>query len=247
MLYITRVMDRGSGTLDTRRFLTYCNSMSNIAGKAYAMNVITPMRSYTAWLNRLFFWLAGLLPRSTAGLQTLSLIHYARWVILKPGDFPRLSPDQPEEDLKYSYMMFFSNFNGSWDQYVDSFSAAIPGGLNKFWTLNIKYPKSVPMLPFHKYITSNQIWTDHYYNAYPMASTNDVKSGQRVKDNLRSFVATVQNARPEEFLEKYNSLLIELQHDLSQMGPRPVVSLSADAVERRLRREDSGTLSFYAK
>ena len=29
--------------------------MSNIAGKAYAMNVITPVRWYTTWVNRLFF------------------------------------------------------------------------------------------------------------------------------------------------------------------------------------------------
>jgi hypothetical protein len=211
--------------------------MSNIAGKAYAMNVITPLRSYTAWCNRFFFWLAGLLKNSTAGLQTLSLIHYARWVILTPKDFPRLGPDQPEETLKYSYMMFFSNFNGSWDQYVDSFSAAIPSGLDMFWKLNIKYPKSVPMLPFHQYITSNQIWTDHYYNAYPMATTNDVKSGKRVKDELRAFCGAVEGVSAKEFRERYNQLLLELQHDLSQMGPHPVISLSAQAVENRLQRQ----------
>ena len=33
--------------------------MSNIAGKAYAMNAITPMRRHTAWLNRFFFWSPG--------------------------------------------------------------------------------------------------------------------------------------------------------------------------------------------
>jgi hypothetical protein len=211
--------------------------MSNIAGKAYAMNVITPLRSYTAVLNRFFFWLAGLLPNSTAGLQTLSLIHYARWVILASEDFPRLSPDQPEENLHYSYMMFFSNFNGSWDQYVDSFSAAIPSGLDMFWKLNIKYPKSVPMLPFHRYITSNQIWTDHYYNAYPMATTNDVKSGRRVKDELRKFCSEVEGVSDKDFQDRYNLLLLELQHDLSQMGPHPVVSLSAQSVENRLIKE----------
>jgi len=208
--------------------------MSNIAGKAYAMNVITPLQWYTAWLNRLFFWGSVKFPKFVAGLLTLSIIHYARWVILKPTQFPRLSPNQPEEDLKYNYMMFFSNFNGSWDQYVDSFSSAIPSGLDKYWIFNIKYPKSVPMLPFHKYITSNQIWTDYYYNAYPMASSNDVKSGKNVKDSLRAFIRDVQDASPEEFQQKYNRLLITLQHDISQMAPNPVVSLSASAVEHRL-------------
>ena len=211
--------------------------MSNIAGKAYAMNAITPMRWYTAWWNRLFFWIAYKRPSTTAGLQTLSLIHYARWVIIMPNQFPRLSEAQPKEEVKYAYMLFFSNFNGSWNQYVDSFSSAIPSGLDLFWFGSIKYPKSVPMLPFHRYITSNQIWTDYYYNAYPMATSNDVKSAKKVKNSLLSFIGDSQNSNPEEFLQKYNSLLISLQHDLSQMGPNPVVSLSASAVERNLNKE----------
>jgi hypothetical protein len=211
--------------------------MSNIAGKAYAMNVVTPLRWYTAWWNRLVFWVAGKRPSTTLGLQTLSLIHYARWVIVMPNQFPRLSPDQPQEDVKYAYMIFFSNFNGSWNQYVDSFSSAISKGLNLFWSGSIKYPRSVPMLPFHRYITGNQIWTDYYYNAYPMAASNDVKAADRVRGSLLGFMREVQGASADNFQAKYNRLLLELQHDLSQMGPNPVVSLSASAVERNLRKE----------
>lgn len=211
--------------------------MSNIAGKAYAMNVITPLRWYTAWITRVTFWIAGTFKSTVKGLLTLSLIHYARWVIIKPSQFPKLAAEQPEEDLKYTYLLFFSNFNGSWDQYVDSFSSAIPTGLNMFWVLNIKYPKSVPMLPFHRYITANQIWTDYYYNAYPMASSNDVKSAMKVRESLLQFAGNAETAGEAEFQEKYNLLLLDLQHDLSQMGPNPIVSLSASAVERRLDRE----------
>jgi hypothetical protein len=212
--------------------------MSNIAGKSYAMNVVTPMRWWTAWLNRFNFWISVKYTGFIAGLLTLSIIHYARWVILKPSDFPRLSPDQPAEDLKYTYMLFCSNFNGSWDQYVDSFSAAISDGLNKYWMKSIGYPKSVPMLPFHRYITSNQIWTDHYYNAYPMATSNDVKAASRVKTSLLAFIGeTEKNLSAAEFQTKYNQLLLTLQHDLSQMGPNPIVSLSAASVEHRAREE----------
>jgi hypothetical protein len=216
--------------------------MSNIAGKAYAMNVVTPMRWYTVWMNRFNFWASLKFPQFLAGLLTLSLIHYARWVIVKPSEFPRLSDTQPKEDLKYCYMIFFSNFNGSWNQYVDSFSAAISGGLDKFWVRSIKYPKSVPMLPFHRYITSNQVWTDHYYNAYPMASSNDIKSAKRLKSTLLTFAADVQNADADTFQKKYNTLLLELQHDISQMGPNPIVSLAASSVERRARREQGLSL-----
>lgn len=212
--------------------------MSNIAGKSYAMNVITPLKWYTRWLSKAVFLIAWVRPNTTKGLVTLSLIHYAKWVVLKPSQFPRLSKDQPREDLKYNYMMFFSNFNGSWDQYVDSFSSSIPGGLDLFWIKNVKYPKSLPMLPFHDYITANQIWTNHYFNSTPMAASNDVKSAKRVKEHLLAFIDQ-PCASPEEFQSGYDQLLIELQHDISQMAPTPVVSLAAAAAEKR-RNEEEG-------
>jgi hypothetical protein len=209
--------------------------MSNIAGKAYAMNVVTPIPWYSVWPKKLIFWAIGKWPlnKRLAGLQTLSLIHYARWVIVNPSQFPRLSPDQPRERLNYSYFFFFSNFNGSWLQYIDSFSSAIPDGLDWFWKWSVRYTKSVPMRPFHEHILANQIWTEHYYSAYPMASSNDVKSAQRVKTELLKFIGEAQQASAEDFQAKYDRLLLELQHDLGQMAPSPVVSLSAKAVAAR--------------
>jgi len=209
--------------------------MSNIAGKAYAMNVITPVRWYTAWLNKLFFWVALKRPSTLSGLQTLSLIHYARWVIIGRKQFPHLSPDQPKENLNYSYMLFFSNFNGSWDQYVDSFTFAIPGGLDLFWKWNVRYSKSVALTPFHNYIQYNQLETIHYYNAYPLATSNDVKSAKTVKDTLSDFNKTVEEGSDEEFLKRYHGVLRGLQHDLGAMHPTPIISMSAYQVEKRER------------
>ena len=201
--------------------------MSNIAGKAYAMNVITPIQWYLGWLNKLIFWIALRLPSTLKGLTTLSLIHYARWVIIGRSQFPRLDPSQPKENLHYSYMLFFSNFNGSWDQYVDSFTFAIPSGLDLFWKWNVRYPKSVPLTPFHSYIKFNQIQTDHYYNAYPLAAANDIKSAKKVKAALMAFDLKVEQAEPDEFLKQYNALLRALQNDLGEMRPTPIVSMAA--------------------
>lgn len=207
--------------------------MSNIAGKSYAMNVITPLRWYFAWLNKLIFWAAVKFPSTLKGLITLSLIHYAGWSIIGRKDFPHLHPDQPKEDLTYSYMLFFSNFNGSWAQYVDSFTFSIPTGLDLFWKFNIRYPNSVPLTPFHDYIRYNQIDTNHYYNATPLAASNDVKAGQRVKAALIQFDGEVQNTTPEQFQKQYFALLRQLQGDLSEMRPTPIVSLAAHEVQLR--------------
>lgn len=216
--------------------------MSNIAGKSYAMNVVTPIKWYMAWYNRLIFWGAQLpfLRNALNGLITLSLIHYAHWAIVSPSKFPRLSRSQPKETIKYTYMFFFSNFNGSWKQYVDSFHQAIPDGLNLFWSHNVEYPGSVPLQPFHAYISYNQVWTSYYYNAYPLAASNDVKAAKVIKSELLDFVEGTRGVSPEAFKEKYDALVNSLQNHISLMAPTPIVSLAADAVEKRRHAEFEG-------
>jgi hypothetical protein len=211
--------------------------MSNIAGKAYAMNLLTPIRVPLVLLNKAIFWALGkpLFKVSLRGLLTLSMIHYARWVVLSDKDFPRLSKTQPKEKLRYSYMLFFSNFNGSWEQYVDSFSVAIPSGLNLLWFKNVGWPKSVPEQPFHRYVEFNQIWTDYYYSAYPMAASNDVKAAKRVKTKLTALAEKSAHCDPQSFLTQYNALLKELQGDLGQMSASPIVSLAAEEISSRRR------------
>ncbi len=230
--------------------------MSNIAGKSYAMNVITPVTGWPYYWNKILFaavqfsvsrrlgtvgFLGKLVPlkltnfifNALNGLITLSLIHYARWAII--DKFPHLDNSQPREDLKYHYMLFFSNFNGSWTQYVDSFHTAIPDGLDLFWFKNVKFPKSVPLQPFHNYITFNQIWTNHYYNAYPMAASNDIKGSQELKDALAAFISASENDNPDAFQERYEKLLVDQQRNLGLLEPTPIVSLSADAVMKMER------------
>ncbi|WP_237072483.1 cytochrome P450 [Pseudaestuariivita rosea] len=64
--------------------------MSNMAGKAYAMNVVTPSNPKITWINRLLFMASRGLPANLMGFLGLSLIHFARWVIIKPKDWPDL-------------------------------------------------------------------------------------------------------------------------------------------------------------
>jgi hypothetical protein len=199
--------------------------MSNIAGKAYAMNVITPVPWWKALWQHVVFKYVVLRPSNLKGLINLSLIHYARWTIIGRDKFPHLAPSQPEEDLNYSYMMFESNFNGSWDQYIDSFSFAIPTGLDLFWRYNIGYPKSIPLHGFYDYIRFNQVETDHFYNAYPCASANDVKSATQLFNNLKQFTDSSLTLEDDEFLQAYNTLLQENQQFLGSVDTGPAFSV----------------------
>lgn len=202
--------------------------MSNIAGKSYGINVVTPIKKRWVALGKVvFFHLTTIKGKDKLnGLITLSLIHYARWVIIKPSEFPRLSKDQPKENSKdgidYAYVFFYSNFNGSWAQYVDSFSSAISKGLDLAWWHNVRYPKAIPMQPFHDYIRHNQLQTNHYYNSYPSASANDVKAASRVRESILELLGDI-DSDAETFMKNYNQQIKKVQSDLTLMQPTPIV------------------------
>ena len=186
------------------------------------MNAITPMMPWKTPILRVFFFILGAIPPLQADLKNLSFIHFARWVIIGRNQFPYISPQQPREDLHYDYLIFFSNFNGTWNQYIDAFSAVLSTGLNWIWRWSEKFPGSVPVTPFKGYINRVQFDTDYYYNAYPRAATNDVKAALRVQDAVTDFSKTSQNLSPADFEKAYLNFLVRVQVDLGSTGIAPV-------------------------
>ncbi len=203
--------------------------MSNVAGKAYAMNVLTPSRRWLTPINRLIFMVARAQPSVLSGLLGLSLIHFARWVLIRPQDWPDLG--QGKQDLQNDYMLFCSNFNGTWDQYIDAFSDGIPNGLNLFWYTATKYPQSIPVTSFKTYITYNQVFTDYYYNATPGSAQRDVKGSMRVHDAVLSLQEAHRTQSPEEFAATYRGALTDVQAHLADPGFGPVASLDAERAD----------------
>lgn len=196
--------------------------MSNVAGKAYAMNIVTPMRPHRTWINTFIFVAARALPDKLAGLLGLSIIHFARWVMVRRDQWPDLG--QGRERLVNDYMIFCSNFNGTWDQYIDAFSDGLPNGLDMFWYSSTKYPKSVPITPFKDYIRANQIYTDYYYNATPGSAQRDIKSALRVRDVVRRAAVAHATQAPEAFEASWREALVMVQNDLGSPGFAPVAS-----------------------
>ncbi|UUX50123.1 hypothetical protein NUH88_00160 [Nisaea acidiphila] len=208
--------------------------MTNIAGKAYAMNVVTPSDPKITWINRLLFMAARGLPQNLMGLLGLSLIHFARWVIIKRDEWPDLG--QGKQSLKNDYTLFCSNFNGTWDQYIDAFSDGIPSGLDLFWYSATKYPYSIPVTPFKDYITHNQIGTDYYYNATPGAAQRDIKTSLAIYDALLKLEQAHGSQSPEEFRKSYLAACLKIQLGLGDPGFGPVASLATERADiNRLR------------
>lgn len=203
--------------------------MSNVAGKAYGMNAVTPMRTWRSGFNNFTFMLSRSLPRTLGGLLGLSFIHFARWTIIKREQWPDIG--QGKQKLKNDYLLFCSNFNGTWDQYIDAFSDAQPAGLDMFWYTSQNYPHSVPITPFKNYIRENQIDTDYYYNAVPGAAQTDVKAALRVRRALLALVDQHAKLTPLEFQKAYVERLRSVQFDLGYQGFAPVASNDTDNAE----------------
>lgn len=196
--------------------------MTNINGKAYAMNAITPMKPWKTPLLKLFFLILGAVKPLQKDLKNLSFIHFARWVCIGRNAFPRLSDEQPTEELKYDYLLFISNFNGTWNQYIDAFSAVLYKGLDAIWLWSEKYPGSRPVTAFKRYISFVQFDTDYYYNAYPHSATNDVKAAIRVQSAFTKFAQTSQSLSPADFQEAWLSFQAAVSPDLGATGIAPI-------------------------
>ncbi|HTV34495.1 MAG TPA: hypothetical protein VME69_15610, partial [Methylocella sp.] len=147
--------------------------MSNVAGKVYVLNVLTPSKPWKTWFERFQYRLVRAVPALLLPLLGLSFIHFARWVIIKRDQWPDLG--QPKHKLTNDYVLFTSNFNGTWDQYLDAFSDGSPTGVDLAWYTSTKFPHSIPSTPFKNYIRVNQIDTNYCYNATPGAAQRDIK------------------------------------------------------------------------
>jgi hypothetical protein len=197
--------------------------MSNINGKVYAMNAITPMKPWKTWMLRTIFFVLGHVKPLQNDLINLSFIEFARWVVVPQRGFPALGGTQVKEDLKYDYLLFFSNFNGTWNQYIDAFSAVLSKGLDLIWRWSEKFPGSVPVTLFKEYIARVQFDTDYYYTAYPHATANDLKAAHVVQASFDGLNQRASSLTPEQFADAYLNFVLQVQGHLGETGEAPVV------------------------
>jgi hypothetical protein len=117
---------------------------------------------------------AGALTGKLGGIQT---IHFARWVAL---------PDRR--------LLFFSNYDGSWEAYLGEFVDKAAMGLTMIWTNTIWYPKTRLLLfkgardeeSFKTWTRANQVPTQVWYSAYPLLSVGDVLKNAKIRELLGS-------------------------------------------------------------
>jgi hypothetical protein len=186
----------------------------NRHGRARAMTVFSPVRPWYRWPPGGVLWLALVFTvgrvRPATTIRELSFIHFARWLLV------RRLPDygQPREDLRHPLLMFESNYNGTFDQYIDAFANILTRGMRAIWGTSYGFPGPQPVAPFKTYIKANEFVADHYYSAYPTATTTMIKSALALRRPLRAFTVRAPTVGPEQFGDEYRRFLTAVQDEL---------------------------------
>src|SRR5262249_1571221 len=144
-------------------------------------------------------------------LADLSFIHYAHWAIV--SRIPFNGAPQIRERLHYRYLLFESNFNGTWDQYIEAFSEAVGQRMSAIWGSSFGFPGPIPVEPFKAYIRRNEFAANYYWSAYPQATTTIVLQALDLEQKLAQFAARSQSMTPLEFTQAYEALLTDVQQD----------------------------------
>jgi hypothetical protein len=183
--------------------------MANVEGKATAITVLTPVKRHGPLVLALVFWAGRHLTFTLEKLQMLSFIHYARWAMI-----PRFPDGGRGEKLHHPYLFFESNFNGTWDQYIDAFSEIVPARMKGIWGTSYGFPGPIPVEPFKQYIRANEFVANHYWSAYPEATATEVISAARVAEALDRFRRQSARLDPVAFKAAYDTFLERVQRDL---------------------------------
>jgi hypothetical protein len=181
----------------------------NVDGQAIAITVFSAVKPWgRLWLALVFLW-ARAFPKSQGKLARLSFIHFARLTIIRR--FPAMG--QAKEDIGPPLMLFESTYDGTFDQYIDAFVAAIPIKMRAFWSTSYGFPGVKPVVPFKAFIRANEFRSGHFYNAHGNASTTMIASALALRGPHEEFYRTVRDDQ-DGFADHYKAFLTQVQADL---------------------------------
>jgi hypothetical protein len=137
------------------------------------------------WLRlgvlRLVLWVLNLVARAAANKGSLGgipSIHFARWVVL---------PDRR--------LLFLSNFDGSWESYLNDFIDLAAGALSAVWsnTANdVGFPATRWLVQggarqadrFKSYARSSMVPASVWWSAYPELSASNIGNNMQLRAGL---------------------------------------------------------------
>ncbi|PSB29188.1 hypothetical protein [Stenomitos frigidus] len=137
------------------------------------MNIITdiqPVRLLRLRLILLMIDVAAKYLFPPGELLDIRTIHFARWVIIDGG----------------KRLLFISNYDGSWENYIGDFVDKGNFGLNAIWNNSVNYPPggAQDIVSFRKYVRDHQLPSQVFYCAYPQATVKNILRDRHISQTL---------------------------------------------------------------
>jgi hypothetical protein len=109
-------------------------------------------------------------------LSGIKSIHFARWVVIAGG----------------KRLLFLSNYDGSWENYLDDFIDQASSGLTAIWSNTVGFPRTSYLveggardeLLFKTLVRRSQTPSLVWYSAYPDLSTANVQANAAIREGL---------------------------------------------------------------
>jgi hypothetical protein len=176
------------------------------AGRITAITVVTPVRRWWATWLRIDFVLLKVLKwflrqrEPARAVKRLSFINFGRWAVM---DRVPASGSGRGRRLPHPYILFQSNFNGASHEYFEAFARGLKLRMRGLWGGAYGVPDPNDLTKFSRYVHQHWQPTDHYYAAYPQASTKMVLSALALRTEFDAFSRRAADLDADRFAREY--------------------------------------------
>jgi hypothetical protein len=142
-----------------------------------SVSVVKPGRFRRYLLRAVLFVMDRKAAASVNGtLSDLDNIHFAQWVLLDGG----------------RRLLFLTNYDGSWENYLDDFIDRAASGLTAIWSNTIGFPKTWLLIwggarnerQFKNAARRTQIPAAVWYSAYPHYTVTSIQNNTEIRNGL---------------------------------------------------------------
>jgi len=153
---------------ENRRPQNHLFSITTVKPGVFRFALLKVVLALIEFLGRVKFY--------KGSLSGIPSIHFARWAMINDG----------------KYLLFLSNFDGSWEHYLGEFIDQAAHGLTAVWSNAVNFPRTWNLIEggaadeerFKSYARGMQLYTQLWYSAYPFLSVVNVENNVAIRAGL---------------------------------------------------------------
>ena len=104
-------------------------------------------------------------------------IHFGHWTLVDEGLDAKGNKDPGR-------LLFLSNYDGTWDNYLDDFVAKLAGGVGQIWGSGVGFPGVTDGEVFKNWARLQQTRTSVWYSAYPDLTVEAINNHSEIREGL---------------------------------------------------------------